>query len=1094
MPSDSGSQDAHQSPQLQEGGHSTSPQSHPDVSLQLGLSDQDDKGLESEEALPETNEFAQDSAVSETNSNESDTEDDEVDEEEPLFKYQRLNGQIDKIFENDDASAIATSEKLAAIGTHSGVVYIVNHRIELIKRFRPHSATIHDIKFEGAEQFIAAASMDGKISVVQIIGGNDVFILDLKRPMMAIAMDPLFHKHPNKRQLVSGGLAGNLTLHEKGWLGNKETVLHSGEGPIWSVEWKSNYVAWANDTGIRILDIATHQKVAYITRGHDEPRADLYRCHFAWSTPEKLLVGWADTIRIISIKETSSSNTVVPRALISGASANGSAFSVNVEAIFQVDCIISGIGAWQVGGSESIAILAHTSESEESENESETTARHSLEEPPTDFTAPRSSKRKPAHRPELRIISLSGEETSSDALNINSFQRYQPNDYCLCLLPPPSAGTQNKKPLSESLYVMSPKDLILVELRNRSDHISWMIDHQDYLGAMREVEEAGLAGAHGYSLSEIGQKYLDHLVGQGKFQTAAEASPPILASDVKAWEDWIFMLTEKGQLEIIIPFVPTETPRLSKLVYEVILVHLLRKDPQKMLNMIQKWSPDLYNISAVLSATLDRLSRDAESSEILMTCLSELYILNHQPGKALSYFLRLRKPEVFDLIKEHNLFTDVQDQALLMIKFGDELICEQNRISPRVPIFDLAPYDSQKENLTTEKKIDRDYGPAINLLVHHTFSIPVSRVIEQLANHRRYLFMYLDALFDVDPLSAMGFGDLHVDLFSEFDRRRLMKFLRASTTYNLEKAYTICQKLDFVSEMVYLLGRMGNNRKALFLIIDRIGDVQRAIEFAKEQNDDDLWEDLLRYSETRPAFIRGLLDNVGSEIDPIRLIRRIQNGLEIPDLKASIIKILHDFNLQISLIQGCRSILVSDCRDLSNTYYASQTLGALGDPSLRCQKCNRLLTESCGPVNSAKDGTQVVTGAIVPADASIAEISSALSIMFLCRHSFHSLCVFDTNTVLAALAEQQLDRRRPLLAQPLNQVGERYNAINLKFSQTLVLKSGDGCCPICATIAKNSGIKKWKGFVLINIQQSTKRLKQTTFLAPNNLIFFFGIK
>lgn len=75
-----------------------------------------------------------------------------------------------------------------------------------------------------------------------------------------------------------------------------------------------------------------------------------------------------------------------------------------------------------------------------------------------------------------------------------------------------------------------------------------------------------------------------------------------------------------------------------------------------------------------------------------------------------------------------------------------------------------------------------------------------------------------------------------------------------------------------VPEMVFLLGRMGNNKKALYLIIDRLGDVSRvrdtplstfswvlsltilfqAIDFAKEQNDDDLWEDLLRYSETRP--------------------------------------------------------------------------------------------------------------------------------------------------------------------------------------------------------------------------------------------------
>lgn len=53
--------------------------------------------------------------------------------------------------------------------------------------------------------------------------------------------------------------------------------------------------------------------------------------------------------------------------------------------------------------------------------------------------------------------------------------------------------------------------------------------------------------------------------------------------------------------------------------------------------------------------------------------------------------------------------------------------------------------------------------------------------------------------------------------------------------------------------MVYLLGRMGNNKQALTLIIERLGHVQKAIDFAKEQNDQELWEDLLRYSENKPS-------------------------------------------------------------------------------------------------------------------------------------------------------------------------------------------------------------------------------------------------
>jgi len=75
------------------------------------------------------------------------------------------------------------------------------------------------------------------------------------------------------------------------------------------------------------------------------------------------------------------------------------------------------------------------------------------------------------------------------------------------------------------------------------------------------------------------------------------------------------------------------------------------------------------------------------------------------------------------------------------------------------------------------------------------------------------------------------------------------------------------------------------------------------------------------------AFIRGLLENVGAEIDPIRLIRRIKNGLEIPGLKEALIKILQDFHLQISLLEGCQAILNGDGGILGKKLRGNQTAG-----------------------------------------------------------------------------------------------------------------------------------------------------------------------
>lgn len=87
----------------------------------------------------------------------------------------------------------------------------------------------------------------------------------------------------------------------------------------------------------------------------------------------------------------------------------------------------------------------------------------------------------------------------------------------------------------------------------------------------------------------------------------------------------------------------------------------------------------------------------------------------------------------------------------------------------------------------------------------------------------------------------------------------------------------------------------------------------------------------MKYSETRPNFIKGLLENVSTEIDPIRIIRRIRNGLEIPGLKESLIKILQDFNLQTSLMEGCGTVLNSDCTDLSAKLQRAQVGGFSGN-------------------------------------------------------------------------------------------------------------------------------------------------------------------
>lgn len=82
--------------------------------------------------------------------------------------------------------------------------------------------------------------------MIHSLTSAESYAFDYKRPMQAVALEPEFGRK-STRAFACGGMAGNLILQEKGWLGYKEQVIHSGEGPIWAIEWKGNLIAWAND-------------------------------------------------------------------------------------------------------------------------------------------------------------------------------------------------------------------------------------------------------------------------------------------------------------------------------------------------------------------------------------------------------------------------------------------------------------------------------------------------------------------------------------------------------------------------------------------------------------------------------------------------------------------------------------------------------------------------------------------------------------------------------------------------------------------------------------------------------------------------------
>lgn len=230
-----------------------------------------------------------------------------------------------------------------------------------------------------------------------------------------------------------------------------------------------------------------------------------------------------------------------------------------------------------------------------------------------------------------------------------------------------------------------------------------------------------------------------------------------------------------------------------------------------------------------------------------------------------------------------------------------------------------------------------------------------------------------------------------------------------------------CERYRYNDELVYLYSKTGQMKRALYLIIDRLQDVTKAISFAKEQDDPDLWEDLLEYSMDKPSFIRGLLEQVGTAIDPITLVRRIPEGLEVHGLREGIRGIMKEHEIQYSISEGVARVL------------RSEVAGAQGE--LRRGQRRGIKFEVQPSSDEDGDGEKVGRGSCAKCHEPFGEFEEETLVGFACGHAFHL-------THLVETAEPAADGAR-------EEYGGRY-LVGMKVMRARLLRERvGGGCPLC---------------------------------------------
>lgn len=196
----------------------------------------------------------------------------------------------------------------------------------------------------------------------------------------------------------------------------------------------------------------------------------------------------------------------------------------------------------------------------------------------------------------------------------------------------------------------------------------------------------------------MGIAYLDYLINHGLYDKAGNLCLKIFGKKKSLWEDQIYKFATVNQLRAVSPYLPHSLDsKLEPHIYEMVLYEYLKMDSRGFLNLVREWNPKLYNTSAVINAILEHLVVCDTDKNIYMEALAMLYSYEKKYDKSLSVYLKLRHKDVFNLIKEHNLYSVIHDMIIELMDLDHEkaisLLLEKDQVPCEVVIEKLQNHE-----------------------------------------------------------------------------------------------------------------------------------------------------------------------------------------------------------------------------------------------------------------------------------------------------------------------------------------------------------------------------------------------------------------
>ena len=387
------------------------------------------------------------------------------------------------------------------------------------------------------------------------------------------------------------------------------------------------------------------------------------------------------------------------------------------------------------------------------------------------------------------------------------------------------------------IFILSPYDCILATRRDLADHLAWLLERRQYQEAWELVNQhpeittaptdmTPTSPQHTQSTDDfyddaasvadgmrtlnssaekekrrIGELWIQDIIETGDWTRAGQVCGKVLGTPDR-WEKWVWTFAGANKFDEIVNYIPTERtrPPMPGTLYEVMLGHYLQVNKPRFRQLIERWSPDLFDVGTITTALGDQLEyRDVREDSvedgevgrdwrIVMESLAKLHEANGRNREALKCHIKLQDADsAMRLIKEGHLADAVADDI-------------PSFIGLRVP--------QGRARKMSREEVEEATAEAITLLVdeaQHGLVKP-EVVITQLQDKKLdlYTFFYLRGLWRgegmhehsgesrarlvTDSQSLVDqFADLAVHLFAVYDQSLLMDLFKNSTAYAFEK-------------------------------------------------------------------------------------------------------------------------------------------------------------------------------------------------------------------------------------------------------------------------------------------------------------------